>query len=75
MTESIKNEWIEGVTPTWVECPHGTVIAEGTYRRPTIPTGDHPECWVAYQDGLEDEAQARADELMDEYNRDIREGL
>jgi len=40
-------EWIEGVTPTWAECPHGVVILRGTYLRDMVPTGGHPECLAA----------------------------
>lgn len=42
-----ESRWIEGVTPTWTECPHGVVTSRGTYLRALEPTGEHPDCQAA----------------------------
>lgn len=58
------SDWVEGVTPTWVECPHGVKITVGAYLKPQIPTGDHPECLAALLRQEEDElAEGRADAI------------
>lgn len=56
-------EWIEDVTPTWTECPHGVVLARGTYLREMEPTGDHPDCLAAlieHEERMTDEYYADA---------------
>lgn len=42
--DDVPTLWVEGVTPTWSECPHGVVLTRGTYLRSQVATGDHPDC-------------------------------
>lgn len=61
-TEPVR--WIEGVTPTGVQCEHGVWIERGTYLRPTEPTGEHPECLQSWYD---EQARIEADIIAEQY--------